>query len=256
MSVDVNFFRSTVKDRCSYDGASMVAGNNTMRGNLCAYVEGETRVWACAASDRMCWTFSQDCSGDDTQRQCSANGADWCCRAYETCTDIVGQINVCWGPWDNPLENMSASDALIYNQAHYPVLPSLTTASAAGSTATESPTASDSSASGLTTTESPTASGSSTSGSTATEPQTASGSSLSLGSIIGIGVGCGVAGVALAAVVGFLLLRRRSREVSLGSAQHLVRPEEKTSQGHELSGDRTAEIDDGRWLSELPAVRT
>lgn len=52
MSVDVNFFRSTVKDRCSYDGASMVAGNNTMRGNLCAYVEGETRVWACAASDR------------------------------------------------------------------------------------------------------------------------------------------------------------------------------------------------------------
>lgn len=204
----------------------------------------------------MCWTFSQDCSGDDTQRQCSANGSDWCCRAYEACTDIVGQINVCWGPWENPLENMSAADALIYNQAHFPVLPSLTTASAAGSTATESATASDSSASGLTTTESPTASGSSAAGFTDTDSPTASGSSLSLGSIIGIGVGCGVAGVALAAGVGFLFLRRRRRDVSLGSAQHLVRADERKAQGHELNGDRMAEIDDGRWVSELPAVRT
>ncbi|KAG6356916.1 hypothetical protein INS49_014791 [Diaporthe citri] len=53
MSVDASFFRSTVKDRCIYDGASMQAGNNTMSGNLCAYVEGETRVWACSASDSV-----------------------------------------------------------------------------------------------------------------------------------------------------------------------------------------------------------
>lgn len=52
MSVDANFFRSAVKDECSYEGASMEAGNNTMRGNLCAYVEGDTRVWTCSASDR------------------------------------------------------------------------------------------------------------------------------------------------------------------------------------------------------------
>lgn len=39
MSADANFFRSAVKDQCSYEGTSMEAGNNTMRGNLCAYVE-------------------------------------------------------------------------------------------------------------------------------------------------------------------------------------------------------------------------
>lgn len=65
-----------------------------------------------------------------------------------------------------------------------------------------------------------------------------------------------MAGVALAAGVGFLLLRRRRRDVSLVSAQHLGRPDERKLQGHELSGDRMAEIDDGRWVSELPAVRT
>lgn len=145
---------------------------------------------------------------------------------------------------------MSAPDAHIYNQANYPVLPSLTTASAAGPTATES------SSSGLTATESPTAANSSAAESTATESPTASGSSLSIGSIIGIGVGCGVAGVVLAAGVGFLLLRRRRRDVPLGSAQHFGRPDERKAQRHDSSGDRMVEIDDGRWVSELPAVRT
>lgn len=52
MSLNANFFRSAVKDRCIYEGATMDCGNNTMRGNLCAYVEGEARVWTCSASDR------------------------------------------------------------------------------------------------------------------------------------------------------------------------------------------------------------
>lgn len=198
----------------------------------------------------MCWTFSQECTGDSTQRQCSANGYDWCCRAYEDCTDFVGQINVCWGPWVNPLENMSAPDALIYNQANYPVLPSLATASTAGSTASGSATA-GSTATGSTTalTTNPTATGSAT----------ASDTSLSLGSIIGIGVGCGVAGVALAAGVGFLLLRRKARDISLASVHQFVHSDERKTQGHELSGDRVAEIGDGRvtgYASELPAART
>ena len=185
----------------------------------------------------MCWTFAQECSGDDTQLQCLVNGADWCCRSFETCTEKAGQINICWGPWQNPNENRSAPDAHIYNQAHFPVLPARPTASAAEPTATESSTAAP----------------------TTAKSSTASGSSLSLGSIIGIGAGCGVAGAALAAGFGFLLLARRKRNVSPGPAQQCDRSDEMRVQRLELSSGRMAEIDNGRvreWVSELPAVRT
>lgn len=195
----------------------------------------------------MCWTFAQDCSGDGTQRECSVNGSEWCCRSFEDCTDVPGQINVCWGPWENPNENRSAPDALIYNQAQYPVLPALSTASAAEPTATGSSAAE------------PTATQSSTAAPTITKSSTASNPSLSLGPIIGIGIGCGVAGVALAAGVGFLLFRRRKRGVSPGPAQQCDRSDEMRPQRLELSSDRMAEIDNGRvkaWVSELPAVRT
>lgn len=65
-----------------------------------------------------------------------------------------------------------------------------------------------------------------------------------------------MAGAALTAGIGFLLLRRRSHGVSVGPAQQSGRPDEGKAQGHELSGGTMAEIDDGRWVSELPAVRT
>ena len=184
----------------------------------------------------MCWTFAQDCSGDGTQRGCSKNGYEWCCRSYETCTEMEGQINICWAPWENPNENRSTADAFIYNQAQFPVLPALSTASTAE----------------------PTATGSLTAAPTNTNSSTDSNPSLSLGSIIGIGVGCGVAGVALAAGVGFLLFRRRKRSVPPGPVQQFNRSDETTHQRLELGNDRMAEIDSGRvkaWVSELPAVR-
>lgn len=130
------------------------------------------------------------------------------------------QINICWAPWENPNENRSAPDALIYNQAQFPVLPALSTSPTPGIAATETPTASN--------------------------------TSLSLGSIIGIGIGCGVAVFILAAVVGFLLFRRKIRGISRGPAQ------QAEPQRQELSNDRVAEIDDGKmnkWVSELPAVK-
>lgn len=194
----------------------------------------------------MCWTFAEDCSGDSTQRGCSVNGYNWCCRSFEDCTSMPGQINICWAPWENPNENRSAPDALIYNQANYPVLPALSTASTAEPTATGSSTSE------------PTTAGSSTAATT--KSSAASNPSLSLGSIVGIGIGCGVAGIALAAGVGFLIFRRRKRRgVSPGPAQQYDRADGMTPQRLELRGDDTmAEIDDGRvkaWVSELPAGR-
>lgn len=66
-----------------------------------------------------------------------------------------------------------------------------------------------------------------------------------------------MAGVALATGIGFLLLRRRPRGVSVGPAQQSGQPGERKAPGHELSGDRhMAEIGDERvnaWVSELPA---
>lgn len=186
----------------------------------------------------MCWTFAEDCTGDSTQRGCSVNGYNWCCRSFEDCTSMPGQINICWAPWENPNENRSAPDALIYNQANYPVLPALSTTSTAE----------------------PTATGSSTEAATTTESSAASDPSLSLGSIVGIGIGCAVAGIALAAGVGYLIFRRRKRRGgSSGPAQQYDRQEGMTPQRLELRGDDTmAEIDDGRvkaWVSELPAGR-
>ncbi|POS69820.1 hypothetical protein DHEL01_v211784 [Diaporthe helianthi] len=222
MAQNVSFFRSSVKDQCIYEGASMICGNNTMRGNLCAYVEGETRVWTCSASDS-----SQECSGDDTQRECLASGYNWCCKSFETCTGRTDQVNICWAPWDNPNENRSAPDALIYNQANFPVL--------FNSSATEPTHA---------------AAGSPTPEPTASETPKASNPSLSIGSIVGIGIGCGVAVVVLASGVAFLLFRRKMRDVSRASAQ------QAEPQRLELSNDRVAEIDDRKmtdWVSELPA---
>lgn len=247
MDLNVTFFRSPVKDECIYEGASMPCGNNTMRGNLCAYIEGMTRVWTCSASDSMCWTFASDCSSDDTQRECSAFGEDWCCRSFETCTGRTDQMNICWAPWENPNENRSAPEALIYNQANFPVFPALSTSSAAEATAT-----------GPSTSE-PTGNQSSTAASASPEASTASNSSLSLGSIIGIGIGCGVAVVAVAAGVGFVLLRKRMRGISRGPTQQRSGPDGIAAQRLELSNDRVAEIDDGRvkgWVSELPAGKT
>lgn len=68
-----------------------------------------------------------------------------------------------------------------------------------------------------------------------------------------------MAGVALAAGVGFLLLRRKARDVSLASVHQFVHSDERKTPGHELSGDMAAEIGDGRvtgYASELPAART
>lgn len=161
---------------------------------------------------------------------------------------MAGQINVCWGPWDNPNENLSAPDALVYNQEHYPVLPSLSTASAIEPAATQSSTASNSSPAESTT----------PSGSSATESSAASSPSPSLGSIIGIGVGCGVAGAALAAGIGFLLLRRRRRGVAPGSAQQSDQPDMTRAHRLELSSERIAEIGNGRVneeVSELPGCQ-
>jgi hypothetical protein len=201
----------------------------------------------------MCWTFAEECTGDSTQRGCSVNGYNWCCRSYETCTNIPGQINICWPPWGNPNENRSAPDALIFNQANYPILPALSTTRTADSTAAAT------SAAGSTTTG-PAASGATT----ITGASTPSDPPLSLGAIVGIGIGCGVAGVVLAAGATLLIFRRRRRRgVQVpppGPAQQYDRSDGMTPQRLELKGDdNTVEIDTGRdrgaWVSELPAGR-
>lgn len=165
----------------------------------------------------MCWTFAtEDCAVGGTQTNCSAGGYEWCCRPFETCTIKENQVNICWAPWDNPNENRSAPDALIYNQANFPVLPALSVSSAA------EPTASTSNA------------------------------SLSLGAIIGIGIGCGVAAFALAAGAGFLLFRRKIISVSHGPTQQAVpqRLELGNDRVAEIDDRKMNE-----WVSELPAVR-
>lgn len=52
MSVNATFFLSNTVDKCIYNGASIDANDLTANGNLCAYVEGVNRVWACSAPDR------------------------------------------------------------------------------------------------------------------------------------------------------------------------------------------------------------
>ncbi|KKY15471.1 putative conserved hypothetical protein [Diplodia seriata] len=129
MSVNATFFLSTTEDKCVYNGASIDASGLTTNGNLCAYVEGMNRVWACSAPDRVCWSWDQACKGgdattpDDSQNYCSSNGAEWCCSKADECTRTPGQINICWGLWRNPTYNMTDAEALLYNQEHYSALP-------------------------------------------------------------------------------------------------------------------------------------
>ncbi|KAB2574733.1 hypothetical protein BFW01_g8361 [Lasiodiplodia theobromae] len=254
MSVNATFFLSSTVDKCIYNGASIDANDLTANGNLCAYVEGVNRVWACSAPDRVCWTYSQTCKGgdsttpDDSQIACSSNGDEWCCTENDECTRTPGQINICWGLWRNPVFNMSSSEALVYNQEHYSTLASTTT-SAAASTSTSPPATNAAEASSAAS-----ASASTTASASASSQATAEAgsSSLSTGAVAGIAVGCAVGGIALAGLAGLLIWRRRKRSGSgatpqWANDQSAVEPKQSGSEplSHELHTDNQLHEADG-----------
>ncbi|OJD30265.1 uncharacterized protein BKCO1_6300028 [Diplodia corticola] len=218
MSVNASFFLSSTEDKCVYNGASIDASDLTTNGNLCAYIPGVNRVWACSAPDRVCWSYDQTCKGgstttpDDTQIYCGSNGAEWCCSDQEECTRTPGQINVCWGLWRNPTYNMTDAEALLYNQEHYSVLASTTTAASASASAAASTAATTSAPATNAASASASASASSAaSAAAAASSSSSSASSLSSGAVAGIAVGCVVGGVALAGIAGLIFWRRRRR---------------------------------------------
>ncbi|KAL0263046.1 hypothetical protein SLS55_002021 [Diplodia seriata] len=228
-----------MSDKCVYNGASIDASGLTTNGNLCAYVEGMNRVWACSAPDRygttththppltsagrptnrpnrVCWSWDQACKGgdattpDDSQNYCSSNGAEWCCSKADECTRTPGQINICWGLWRNPTYNMTDAEALLYNQEHYSALPSTTTTSSATAAATSTSAAPPTNAAEASASSSASAAAASASAS-GSSSSSSSSSSLSSGAVAGIAVGCVVGGIALAGIAGLLFWRRRKR---------------------------------------------
>jgi len=229
-----NFFYSDQLDTCSYNDVTIPASNNTENGGLCAWVDATSRVYACPATDPICWTWYQTCgsggSASSDQILCDNAGSTWCCPNTETCTTDPNQINVCISSFDNPNANVQPGPA---ESVEFQVLDISTVASTvqtasliatasqsffstitlSSSTSLSSPaTSSSSPISSSTSIVSSTLTGgtpaAATSGASQTAVATKSRSSLSGGAIAGMVIGA-LAFAALLAAGAYFLIRKR-----------------------------------------------
>ncbi|KAF2232553.1 hypothetical protein EV356DRAFT_534482 [Viridothelium virens] len=231
MSRDPVFFTSPTPNACSFNGTTIHADLNTQNGNLCAYISGIPRVWACPALNNVCWSWNYACHGgddttpDSTQQVCNNNGQTWCCsKEYELCTQTEGQASVCWATFANPNKDLNASEAVDFDSTAYPTLTSTTinpisTALSPSSSSTLATPGVDSTAPNPSTTSS---------------THSTNSISLSQGSLAGIVISSILAGVFLAGLITLfirkkLVKRLRQEQTVASSSTHASFPPQELS---------------------------
>ncbi|KAF2279622.1 uncharacterized protein EI97DRAFT_464843 [Westerdykella ornata] len=213
----------------------------------------------------VCWTGSETCSGQGgkapggSQTGCEMNdGNVFCCLAKrEECTQVRGQINICWAP-ENPISNFSAAvmnDTFSSLSAAAPsattwefnlqsllapsstsVASSAASPTAATATATLSTASTSGNAQGTATPSPPTSAQSNPAPEPTTPSSPSSSSSLSAGAIAGIAIGA-VAAVSIL-IAGIFLLWRRERSGN-GKAVELDAQNPYTDNGGGGGAERT-----------------
>ncbi|KAH8817218.1 hypothetical protein F5884DRAFT_853641 [Xylogone sp. PMI_703] len=187
--------------------------------NACARDPNTGKRYCCDAADNICWALTSTCANDGSTIDCGDGQNTWCCLDQtEICTQIRGQINICWNSAHDTLNNISIS---ALNKTYS----SLSSATPSASSWTFDPvlliaatqtysTKTSTSTSVSTTSSAPTKS------SSAPPPPTTtphSSSSLSGGAIAGIVIGVIAALVLLA--IGIFLLRRRNKQRGVATTQ-------------------------------------
>ncbi|KAK0617502.1 hypothetical protein B0T14DRAFT_525322 [Immersiella caudata] len=63
----------------------------------CASDNATGRQYCCEDQQGMCWNQAATCATDGSTFNCTRGTSSWCCMTNtEICTEIAGQINICW----------------------------------------------------------------------------------------------------------------------------------------------------------------
>ncbi|KAH7092494.1 hypothetical protein FB567DRAFT_545640 [Paraphoma chrysanthemicola] len=173
------------------------------------FTSNATDFYCCNPGD-VCWTTPSVCAGDGSTFTCSRGSNTWCClKDQEICTQLSGQINICYSSAKNPLQNTSAT---LLNQTYS----SLSAAQPSASYYSFDPAVVISQTVPTPTQPTPATS------SSALSSEKPSSNQISGGAIAGIVIGV-VAVIAIAGLAAVLFLRSKKKKISLSEKSTMSR---------------------------------